>query len=197
METGIHRAQERPRRPGRIASGLGVAALLAGCASSPPQTTTTQQVAPPPPTPNQQAEVYVYPAGGQDERQLDRDRYECHRWAVRQSGFDPSLPGLPPQQRVRVVQAGPPPGAGVAAGAVTGAVIGAAVSDPWETGEGALIGAAAGALIGAVAESSQTRQVQTVQDQYDQAATAEQERQAGEYRRAISACLEGRGYSVR
>ncbi|MCU0975503.1 MAG: glycine zipper 2TM domain-containing protein [Steroidobacteraceae bacterium] len=196
MQTGFHPTRESFRRPGRLTAGLVAAAALAGCASSPTPATTTQQVAPPP-TPNQQAQVYVYPAGGQDERQLDRDRYECHRWAVRQSSFDPSLPGLPPQQRVQVVQAGPPPGAQVAAGAVTGAVIGAAVSNPWEQGEGALIGAAAGAVIGAVAESSQTRQVQAVQGQYDQAAVSEQEQRAGQYRRAISACLEGRGYSVR
>jgi Spy/CpxP family protein refolding chaperone len=196
MQTGLHPTRESLRRPGRLTCGLVAAAALAGCASAPSPAATTQQVAPPP-TPNQQAQVYVYPAGGQDERQLDRDRYECHRWAVRQSSFDPSLPGLPPQQRVQVVRAGPPPGAQVAAGAVTGAVIGAAVSNPWEQGEGALIGAAAGAVIGAVAESSQTRQVQAVQDQYDQAAVSEQEQRAGQYRRAISACLEGRGYSVR
>lgn len=188
----------RPESARRVRTVAGLLALtaLGGCASSPSQPVTTTQVAPPP-SPNQQAEVYVYPANGQDERQLDRDRYECHRWAVRQSSFDPSLPGLPPQQRVRVVQAGPPPGSGVAAGAITGAAIGAAVSNPWETGEGALVGAAAGALLGAVVESSQVRQTQAVETQYDQAAIAEQERQAGEYRRAISACLEGRGYSVR
>lgn len=196
MSPGIRSENALAARRGRtVASALALAAL-AGCAAGPTQPVTTTQVAPPP-SPNQQAEVYVYPAGGQDERQLDRDRYECHRWAVRQSSFDPSLPGLPPHQRVRVVQSGPPPGAGVATGAVTGAVIGAAVSEPWEADEGALVGAAAGALLGAVVESSQVRQAQSVQTQYDEAAIAEQERLAGEYRRAIGACLEGRGYSVR
>ena len=196
MSPGIRIESAGGVRAMRITAGFIVATALAGCASSPAQPVKTTQAAPPP-APAQQAQVYVYPASGQDDRQLDRDRYECHRWAARQSGFDPSLPGLPPQQRVQVVRAVPPPGSQVAAGAVTGAVIGAAVSSPWDRGEGALVGAAAGAALGAVVEGAQNQQIATVQSQYDQAAIAEQEQRAGEYRRAISACLDGRGYLVR
>jgi hypothetical protein len=141
--------------------------------------------------------VYVYPSQGQGEAQLDRDRYECHLWSVRQSGFDPSLPGLPPQQRVRVVQAGPPPGAAVAAGAMTGAMVGAAVSSPYHSGEGALVGAAAGAVLGAIVEDSASKQTQQLQSGQDDEAIAEQQRRADGYKRAITACLAGRGYSVR
>lgn len=35
--------------------------------------------------------LFVYPAEGQSEEQLRQDRYECHEWAVRQTGFDPTL----------------------------------------------------------------------------------------------------------
>jgi hypothetical protein len=35
-------------------------------------------------------ELYVYPRRGQSSEQQARDRYECHRWAAEQSGFDPS-----------------------------------------------------------------------------------------------------------
>lgn len=35
-------------------------------------------------------EVIAYPSRGQGSDQQARDRYECHRWAVSQSGFDPS-----------------------------------------------------------------------------------------------------------
>lgn len=35
-------------------------------------------------------EVIAYPAQGQSADQQARDRYECHSWAVGQSGFDPA-----------------------------------------------------------------------------------------------------------
>jgi hypothetical protein len=35
-------------------------------------------------------DVIAYPAQGQNAEQQARDRYECHGWAVRQSGFDPA-----------------------------------------------------------------------------------------------------------
>ena len=38
-------------------------------------------------------EIFVYPREGQTEEQQARDRYECHRWAFEQTGFDPSQPG--------------------------------------------------------------------------------------------------------
>jgi hypothetical protein len=37
-------------------------------------------------------EVFVYPKNGQSESQQSNDRYECHAWAVQQSGFDPTRP---------------------------------------------------------------------------------------------------------
>lgn len=38
-----------------------------------------------------QGRLFVYPEHGQSEELQARDRYECHRWAVTQSGIDPSL----------------------------------------------------------------------------------------------------------
>lgn len=38
-------------------------------------------------------EIIAYPVRGQSPDQQARDRYECHRWAVSQSGFDPSISG--------------------------------------------------------------------------------------------------------
>lgn len=34
-------------------------------------------------------DLYIYPAQGQSEQQQADDRYECHRWAVHESGYDP------------------------------------------------------------------------------------------------------------
>lgn len=36
------------------------------------------------------ASVYIYPRNGQSEQQTADDRYECHQWAVSQTGFDPT-----------------------------------------------------------------------------------------------------------
>jgi hypothetical protein len=52
----------------------------------PPRETDTYL---PPPAPEQ---LFVYPKQGQDEQRMAKDRYECHRWAVEQSGFDPIQP---------------------------------------------------------------------------------------------------------
>jgi len=179
---------------------VAAATVLAGCAEPPPRPVhRVVEPVPAAPPPEQIAEVVAYPAQGQSEQQLDRDRYECHEWAVKQTGFDPSIPGVPPHQRLRVVQ-GPPPGAAVAGGAVTGAVLGAAVSRPWQAGEGALIGAVAGATIGAIAESSRaeaTHQVEANEQARQAAQVSAQDQRAYAYRRAITACLTGRGYSVR
>jgi hypothetical protein len=37
--------------------------------------------------------VFIYPNRGQSQDQQAKDRYECHRWAVDQTGFDPTLNG--------------------------------------------------------------------------------------------------------
>jgi hypothetical protein len=39
------------------------------------------------------SDVYVYPRNGQSEQQTQNDRYECHSWAVNQTGFDPTRGG--------------------------------------------------------------------------------------------------------
>jgi hypothetical protein len=180
-------------------AALYVPALLGlvtatGCVVEPPPAVVRPES--PPPNTN----VYFYPAQGHptpSPEQQDRDRYECNTWAVQQSGFDPSLPNMPPHERVRFV-AGPPPGAGVAFGAVTGAILGAAVSD---SGAGALVGGLAGAAIGGAAEAESAAEAERLEAQANSnlngARNANLERKAFDFRRAISACLEGRGYVVK
>jgi len=181
----------------------GCAAWLAGCATTPPPEqrpaappppprTTVYQPQPPPPQVN--AEVFAYPLRNQPPEQQDRDHYECSIWATQQTGFDPSAPGVPPQHQVHIVS-GPPPGSGTAAGALTGAILGAAIAGPWRAPGGALAGAVVGGAIGTAAEAS-ARQSQTV-TVTDQRALAQIQQRATNYRRAISACLDARGYSVK
>jgi hypothetical protein len=54
--------------------------------------TTTQ----PPPS----DELFIYPQSGQSEQQQANDKYECHKWASTQTGFDPtqSAGGVSPDQ---------------------------------------------------------------------------------------------------
>ena len=168
---------------------------LAGCVAQPPPRPVQRvysEAPPPPPTPD----VYAYPLHGQAPQQQDRDHYECSQWATQQTGFDPSAPGLPPHERVRVVSAGPPPGTGTAVGAVTGAIIGAAISRPWETATGALAGAVVGGAIGSASDAANAQEARTVVVN-DRRQAAVQEQKAANYRRAIGACLDARGYSVR
>jgi hypothetical protein len=39
------------------------------------------------------AELIAYPKNGQSQEQLGKDKFECHRWAVGQTGFDPTQVG--------------------------------------------------------------------------------------------------------
>ena len=62
-------------------------------------------------------ELMVFPANGQGEEQMEKDKYECYSWAKKESGFDPmEIPKAtepPPQQQAR--------GGGVVRGAAGGA----------------------------------------------------------------------------
>jgi outer membrane lipoprotein SlyB len=175
-----------------------LAASMAGCATpapAPRYVSASTTVAPlPPPT-----QVLFYPSKGQSPAQQDRDRYECYRWAVQQTAFDPGSPQVAPHQRVDVIST-TPAGANTAGGAVTGAIVGAAVSRPRAAAGGALIGAIAGALIGATSEAENAAEVQRAQervDQRDARRDTQIDREASAFRRAMSACLEARSYAVR
>jgi hypothetical protein len=37
--------------------------------------------------------LFIYPKNGQSADQQASDKYDCHRWATSQSGFDPTQPG--------------------------------------------------------------------------------------------------------
>jgi len=195
-----------PRQLGMLAMALAILLTLAACAAPGPGRPVARRPAPPPPPAQPAPEparapvstaVYVIPTSGQSADRLGRDRYECYLWAVKQTGFDPSQTSLAPHQRVEVVPM-PPRGADTVAGAVTGAIVGAAIAhDP---GAGAVGGAILGGAAGAISDQQRVEAAKRVQSRYDQqeaARVARLESQANDYRRALSACLEGRGYTVR
>lgn len=182
-----------------VALACVCAGLFSSCADAPPRPHRNPPpvaVAPPPPPPSPR--VYFYPLQGQSAEQQDRDKYECYLWARKETGFDPANARVPASRRVEVVPT-PGPGHDTAVGAISGAVIGAAVSRPRDAGGGALIGAAVGAIAGAASDSARQERADRIQDRYDQrsaAVEARWEQQVNDYRRAMTTCLQGRGYSV-
>jgi hypothetical protein len=160
-----------------------------------------------------QAGLFAYPSAGQSDQTQRQDRFECHEWAVGQTGFDPmsaqaaAAPGP--------VAAAPPPQSGffgrrragqggmvrdAAGGAALGAIGGAIAGD---AGEGAAIGAVTGTLFGGI-RRRQRAQEQAAYQQHQQAQMAQQQAQqqaqiaaaTDEYRRAWSACMRARKYDV-
>jgi hypothetical protein len=144
-------------------------------------------------------QVYFYPQQGQTTEQQSRDHYECYNWAMEQTGFDPSQSSIPAERRVKVVPM-PPPGHDTTVLAIAGAVLGALIAGPRHAGAGALIGAGSGAIAGAASDATRQQHAQQLEEAYnnrDQALDGRYEEEARNFRRAMSACLEGRGYSVK
>ncbi len=169
--------------------------LLMSCA--PPAYTVRSDTTSAPRLPS--VTLYFYPTKGQSKAQQDRDRYECYQWAKKQTGYDPNQKQLAPHQRIEV-QSATPPGSDTAAGAITGAVIGSMLSPRHDHGHSMVFGAITGAMLGAASEQAKHQQAEQIQRHYDAKDAqryARLERQASDYRRAMSACLEGRGYTVR
>jgi hypothetical protein len=175
---------------GAVRAAVPLAALLglSACVTPPPRVVAV------PSQPPQPQRVFVYPNNGQSAEQTDRDRYECHLWAVQQTGVDPSRADANPYERV-VVQPATPPGANTAAGAITGAILGALIAGPRAAGAGLVLGGATGAIVGSAADASAQQQSQQMQQQINMNASQGRAR-ADSYRRALGACLEGRGYTV-
>jgi hypothetical protein len=84
----------RLARVSAAAIPVALLGLLSACVTPPPRTYAVP--APPP------QRVFVYPAHGQSPEQTERDRYECHTWAVQQTGVDPSRADASAYERVIV-----------------------------------------------------------------------------------------------
>jgi uncharacterized protein YcfJ len=139
-------------------------------------------------------DIFIYPTKGQNQQQQDKDRYECHTWAVQQTGFDPSRPQNIPSNMAsdnRYQPSQPHVLKGAARGAALGAVGGAITGN---AGKGAGAGAAMGGLAGGFRRRDEKMQQQGQQQQIVQAS---QQNQRTSYNRAMAACLEGRGYNVK
>ena len=139
----------------------------------------------------------VYPAQGQSQEQMEKDKYQCYTWAKQETGFDPmktpTASRPPPQKEEKK--------GGVAKGAVIGGAGGAAIGGIAGGGKGAgigaLVGAGSGAAIGGMRRSNQRDREEKARQDWEREQANEYHQKRSKYNRAYGACLEGRGYSVK
>ena len=132
------------------------------------------------------AEPEVYPAKGQTAEQQERDQFECHEWATKETGVDPV-------QLAEQKLAAPTPSThdgGEAGSAAMGAARGATEGD---AAAGAARGFGIGRMVHVLKAKRQLREQQSTTTQEGAAIHG----QLDTYDRAYAACLTGRGYSVK
>ena len=180
------------------------APLCAQQAAAPSPPPNAPAPAPQNPTLSSSLGVYVFPTNNQTATQQSADEGSCFGWAKSQTGIDPmSITPQQPAQQASSTQPASDSGAGTvvkgaAGGAVAGTAIGAIAGN---TGKGAAIGATTGAFAGIAAKrkqeqqaTAQQQQAQTAAQQQAQASVAQQK---ATYNKAFSACMEGKGYTVK
>jgi hypothetical protein len=139
-------------------------------------------------------EFYIFPNKGQNNEQIEQDKYACYEWAKQQSGFDPMAPPTatapPPSQET--------PQGGVVKGAARGALLGVAVGAiAGDAGKGAAYGAAAGGLMGGMKKKDQKANQEQAQTEWENQQVQQYTQNRDNYNRAYTACLEGKGYTVK
>lgn len=131
------------------------------------------------------AKPVIYPAKGQTAEQQSKDESECNTWAQQQTGTGSASSTQPTQQSTKKDRSRLK---GAAKGAAAGAIIGEVADD--EAGKGAAIGAGVG-VIAAGRKARKAKEAETQQAQ------AQQTQQTDAFNRALAACMEGRGYTVK
>ena len=154
--------------------------------------------------------LHAFPAKGQSREQQQTDELACYNWAQQDTGFDPlaALKAVPSAKNPPSTIGAQPSGTqqnagakGAVRGAAGGAAIGAIAGDP---GKGAAIGAASGGLRGRMAQKkaqaeAQQRSQQQAQQQAQQQSQAKAQTQASleDFKKAYSACMDAKGYSLK
>ncbi|WP_157654571.1 glycine zipper domain-containing protein [Burkholderia ubonensis] len=129
-----------------------------------------------------------YPAKDQSAQKQQTDTAECQVWAKQTTGVDP----VALAQRSAYPPAPQPPHGGPMAGAAGGAALGAAIGAiAGDAGKGAAIGAVTG-VAGGGKRRLQREHAAAQQQQTMQSSTASQ---LSTFTRAVTACMNGRGYT--
>jgi hypothetical protein len=173
-----------------------------------------QAGSPPAWSPAKSIGMFAYPKNKQTADQQLKDESDCYGSARQNTGVDPQAP-VPTgpsaqQQQAAQQQSAQQAGKdvskggtvkGAAGGAAGGAAIGAIAGD---AGKGAAIGATVGAVSGRrkqrmkeeKAKEQAAQQTAQTQQQAQSQAQAQQKGATDTFKRAFSACMDARGYSV-
>lgn len=144
-----------------------------------------------------QVGLYVFPSAGQTKGVQLSEEQQCYDWAQQQSGIDPTKVTANTDSAAKAAgdkASSATQGAavgGAARGAAAGALIGAAAGD---AGTGAAIGAASGAIAGRRARRGAKAQAE--QAGANQAVAVANDKIV-QFKKAMSVCLEGKGYTVK
>ena len=181
---------------------------------SPPAAAPAAQQAGAASSPAKSIGMFAYPKNEQSADQQLKDENECFASAKQQSGIDPQAP--PPatkteeqkkaEQQAAADNAKQAKGGrvkGAARGAAGGAAVGAIADD--DAGTGAAAGATAGTMVGGAKQrrankaAKQQAAQATAQQQQQEEAQAKATYQQGidTFKRAFSACMDARGYSIK
>ena len=138
--------------------------------------------------------LFVYPAKNQSTDQQHMDEDACYGWAEANTGLT-LVPGEVDAQAAGKAAAKRSGRGRVAGGAVAGTVTGLAIGAiAGDAGKGAAIGAVAGSVGGV---RSRIRAQREAGQRGAQQAVQVNQQAVDQFKKAASACLEGRGYSVR
>jgi Glycine zipper len=141
--------------------------------------------------------LYVYPTKGQTKDQQIVDEQACYAWAQQQTGIDPTKITVNSDSAAKAAKAktdSAAAGAGVggaARGAAGGAAVGAIAGD---AGTGAGVGAVTGAAAGRHKKKEAEKQAE---QQASTQAQAQATQMIDTFKKAMSACLEGKGYTAK
>jgi hypothetical protein len=131
--------------------------------------------------------LYVYPQKQQSATQQLTDEQQCYGSAKTQTGFDPNATTT----AAKTPRSSSGNDHAAAKGALRGATISRAVGgDPGQ-------GAARGAILGSVRSRRKEKEQAQQADKKADAAKTQQQQKQDNFKRAMSACLDARGYSVR
>lgn len=147
---------------------------------------------------HQKLKVFVYPANKQSSDQQQYDEMDCYNWAKSQTSIDPMGRATAAQQVAKEdASTSGMRAKGAARGAAKGAMLGAITGN---AGRGAAVGATVGTVRGGrakrAAEADAEQQYQQAQAQAQKQAAGADQAKINTFKKAFSACVQGRGYSV-